>query len=179
MRHDVKIWDPLVRIFHWAMVLSLATAWFSAHRYKPVHEAAGYVAATLISLRLIWGLVGSRHARFTDFVRGPGTVLRYLRDIARGQEQRFLGHNPAGGAMILALLACILVQVTTGWMMTTDMFFGVDWVETVHSLNFDLLVALVCFHLLGVVVASYRHRENLPLAMITGRKRVQQDTHGA
>ena len=171
MSNHVKVWDPLVRIFHWGLVLSLATAWLSAGSAKSLHEWAGYVAASLLAIRIIWGLVGTRYARFVNFVRHPTSVLAYLRDIARGREQRFLGHNPAGGAMIVLLILAVAGQVTTGWLMTTDQFFGVDWVESLHHVLFRLIQGLVVLHVGGVVLASLRHRENLPLAMVTGRKR--------
>jgi cytochrome b len=166
------VWDPLVRVFHWSLVGSVAVAWLTGDGGpKTLHHWAGYVAAALIAVRLVWGLVGTRHARFSAFVRHPRAVLVYLRDIARGVERRYLGHNPAGGAMIVALLLAVGAQVLTGWLATTDMFFGVEWIETVHSLTSKLILVLIGLHILGVVVASWRHRENLPLAMLTGRKR--------
>ena len=172
----VKVWDPLVRLFHWGLVLSFATAWLSAGHAKTLHHWAGYVAAALLAIRVAWGLVGTRYARFTQFVRGPGAALSYLRDIAGGDERRFVGHNPAGGAMVVVLIAGVALQVLTGWLATTDMFFGVDWVEQAHQLLSKLLLGLVVLHLLGVAIASLRHRENLPGAMLTGRKRPR---HGA
>lgn len=168
----VKVWDPLVRVFHWSLALSVAVAWVTGDGGpKIVHHWAGYVAAALIAIRLVWGLIGSRHARFASFVRSPGGMAAYLRDIARGAERRFVGHNPAGGAMIVALLCVLAVQVATGWLSTTDMFFGVDWIEELHQAMSKMILVLIGLHLLGVVVASIRHRENLPLAMVTGRKR--------
>lgn len=166
------VWDPLVRVFHWSLVASVAVAWVTGdHGSKLVHHWAGYVAGGLIAIRLVWGLVGTRHARFAAFVRHPLAVVAYLRDIARGVERRYIGHNPAGGAMIVALLLVVAAQVATGWMATTDMFFGVDWVEETHEALSKLVLLLIGLHLAGVIVASLRHRENLPLAMLTGRKR--------
>jgi len=168
----VKVWDPLVRVFHWSLAGSVAVAWLTGDGGpKTVHHWAGYLAGALIAVRLIWGLVGTRHARFRAFVRHPKAVLAYLRDIARGVERRYIGHNPAGGAMIVALLLTVGAQVLTGWLATTDMFFGVEWIEELHSVSSKLILVLIGLHILGVVVASWRHRENLPLAMLTGRKR--------
>lgn len=169
---SILVWDPLVRVFHWSLAASVAVAWVTGDGGpKLVHHWAGYVAAALIVVRLLWGLVGPRHARFTAFVRHPWAILAYLRDIVRGRERRFVGHNPAGGAMIVALLLAVVIQVTTGWLATTDMFFGVDWIEEVHGFASKLILVMIALHGLGVVIASWRHRENLPLAMLTGRKR--------
>lgn len=171
MSTKIKVWDPVVRLFHWGLVLSFATAWLSAGISRPVHHWAGYVAAALIAIRIVWGFTGTRYARFTQFVRNPRMVLAYLRDIAAGRERRFVGHNPAGGAMIVALILSVGGQTVTGWLQTTDAFFGVEWVETAHLLLSRLSLTLIVLHLLGVILASLRHRENLPLAMISGKKR--------
>ncbi len=172
MAATVKIWDPFVRVFHWSLVASFAVAWLSAEDVRVLHEWAGYAAGALIGLRLVWGIMGTRYARFRQFIRSPGTVAAYLRDIATGREARYLGHNPAGGLMILALLATMAAVATSGWMMTTDTWFGVDWVEEVHEALASAMLGLVGLHVLGVVVASLRHRENLVRAMFTGRKRL-------
>jgi len=171
MAATVKIWDPFVRIFHWSLVASFAVAWLSAEDWRALHEWAGYAAGSLIALRLLWGIVGTRYARFRQFVRSPSTVIGYVRDIVTGREARYLGHNPAGGLMIVALIAAVASVSTTGWMMSTDTFFGIDWVEHVHEALASGMLALVGIHVLGVVVASLRHRENLAAAMISGRKR--------
>jgi len=171
MAATVKIWDPFVRIFHWSLVASFAVAWLSAEDWRALHEWAGYAAGSLIALRLLWGIVGTRYARFRQFVRSPSAVIGYVRDIVTGREARYLGHNPAGGLMIVALIATVASVSTSGWMMTTDTFFGVDWVEHVHEALASGMLALVGLHVLGVVVASLRHRENLVAAMVSGRKR--------
>ncbi|RCK52232.1 cytochrome B561 [Thalassospira profundimaris] len=171
MAATVKVWDPLVRIFHWSLVTSFAVAWFSADEIKNLHEIAGYCAAGLIGFRLIWGFVGPYYARFGQFVHGPDKTLQYLRDIPSGKAERYLGHNPAGGAMILALLGCMALLATTGYMQTTDAFWGVAWVQETHEILANTLLALVIAHVAGVVMASYHHRENLVRAMITGKKR--------
>jgi cytochrome b len=158
-------------VFHWSLVLGFALAWFTPHWSEAVHMWAGYAAAGLIGLRLVWGVIGTRHARFADFVKRPGTVLAYLGAILRGTEARYLGHNPAGGAMILALMAAMLGTAFTGWLMYTDTFYGDDTMVALHSFCAHGLLALVILHLAGVALASVRHRENLPLAMLTGQKR--------
>jgi cytochrome b len=171
MSATVKVWDPLVRVFHWSLATSFAVAWLTADESKTIHHFAGYTAGGLVAFRLIWGIFGSRYARFSQFVRHPLTVFGYLRDIAHGNEARYLGHNPAGGAMIVALILCMGTVATTGWMQTTDAYWGISWVENLHAFLADMLLVLVIGHLGGVVLASVRHRENLVRSMITGRKR--------
>ena len=170
-QHMVAVWDPLVRLFHWSTVASFAIAWFSAASSDDIHMWAGYVAACLVAFRLLWGLAGTRHARFSEFVRSPATVIAYLRDISASREARYLGHNPAGGAMILALLAALSLTAFTGWLETTDTYYGVAWVQDTHSYAAHAMLVLVALHVGGVVLASVRHKENLVRAMVTGRKR--------
>ena len=165
------IWDPWVRLFHWSLAVAFALAWFSAQGWEGLHDAAGYVAGGLVLFRIAWGFVGGRYARFSQFVRSPGLVLHYLRTIAAGTEARYLGHNPAGGAMIVALLAAVAATVVTGWLLTTDAFWGATSAQRAHSLLAHGVVVLVVLHLVGVVVASVRHHENLVRAMIFGAKR--------
>lgn len=165
----IRVWDPFIRIFHWSTVILVAVALLTEDA-RWLHEAAGYAVLALVLARLVWGLVGTRHARFVDFVRGPMTVLRYLGALRAGRARSYLGHNPAGGAMILVLLAALLVVSVSGWLSETDAFFGVVWVSRLHSIVGHLLLWLIGLHLLGVLVSSLLHRENLVLAMITGRK---------
>ena len=166
-----RVWDPFVRLFHWSLVLSFGVAWFSSHSSEAIHHWAGYAAGALILMRLLWGMVGTRYALFAQFVRRPATVVRYLSDVVSGKEARYLGHNPAGGAMVMALLAAMTTTAVSGWMMTTDAYFGVTWVESAHALAAHGLLVLVLLHVCGVMLASVRHRENLVGAMVTGRKR--------
>lgn len=167
----VKVWDPLVRLFHWSLVASFAVAWFSSEDAQRLHYWAGYVAAALIAFRLLWGLAGPRYARFTQFVRSPGTIIEYLKDLRDGREARYIGHNPAGGIMILLLIVTLAGLCLSGWMETLDMYWGVAWVANLHSALANLLLVLVILHLAGVVLASLKHHENLVRAMVTGRKR--------
>ena len=166
----VKVWDPLVRVFHWSLATLFLAAYLTGEDAGQVHIAAGYAIAGLIALRIVWGFVGPRHARFGNFVRSPREVLVYLRDVALLRAPRYLGHNPAGGAMILGLLVMLSGTAITGYMMTTDAFWGAKWVEEVHETVADLTVGLVVFHILGVLLSSFLHRENLVKSMITGRK---------
>ncbi len=167
----VRVWDPFVRAFHWALALSFAVAWLSSEHLERLHDAAGYVAGALVAARVVWGIVGPGYARFTQFVRPPETVVGYLRAIAKGSERRFVGHNPAGGAMIVVLLAAMAATAVSGWLLTTDAFWGSAAVQRAHSLLAHGVLLLVLLHLGGVALASVRHRENLVRAMVIGVKR--------
>jgi len=199
------VWDPLVRFGHWALVAAFAVAYLSAEEEAggpdPLHVWGGYVVGVLVVLRVVWGFVGPRHARFSDFVRSPIVALVYFKDLLYGRARRYIGHSPAGGAMVIALLVCLAATVATGLIaygeegkgplavvMVTDANEagsralaerrGGETESTIgelHGLMANITVALVVAHIFGVVVASVVHKENLVLAMITGRKRRTQD----
>lgn len=170
----VKVWDPLVRVFHWLLVACIAVAWITHDAGRSIHEPIGYVALGLVVFRLVWGLVGSRYARWTQFVRGPVAVAAYLGDVVQARESRYLGHNPAGAAMIVALLVCVAAIGVSGGLYTTDQFWGEEWLEELHEGLALTVLVLVGWHVAGVAMASWRHRENLLKAMVTGRKRAAQ-----
>ena len=167
----IKVWDPLVRVFHWGLASSFAIAWFTAEDWRSLHEYAGYAAGALVALRFVMGLAGSRYARFSQFLRSPRDTLDYLRALMAGREPRYIGHNPLGGLMVMVLIVTMAALATTGYMQTTDMFWGYGWVEETHEFLADLLVLFVAIHLSGVIVESLRHRENLVAAMISGFKK--------
>ncbi|QIG50297.1 cytochrome B [Nordella sp. HKS 07] len=167
----VKVWDPLLRLFHWSLVTSFAVAWLTGDDVKDLHEWAGYAAAALVAFRVFYGLVGPRYARFGQFLRGPLATAAYARDAISGRERRYLGHNPMGAVMVIALLAMMAALALTGWLMTTDTYWGVEWLKELHETLANVLLGLVGLHVAGVVLASFRHRENLVRAMITGYKR--------
>jgi cytochrome b len=203
------VWDPLVRFGHWALVAAFAVAYLSAEEEAggadPLHVWGGYAVGVLVVLRVVWGFVGPRHARFSDFVRSPIVALTYFLDLLYGRARRYIGHSPAGGAMVVALLVCLAVTVATGLIaygeegkeplavvMVTDASAnsneaghralaekrGGETESTIgelHGLMANITVALVVAHIFGVVVASVVHKENLVLAMITGRKRRAHD----
>ncbi len=166
----VRVWDPLVRICHWMLAAGCVAA-FLSEEGDLVHQVAGYVAAGAVSIRLVWGFIGTPHARFSNFVPGPRRLVGHLNDMLNGRDQRYVGHNPAAGAMALTLLGLVLVLALTGWMLTTDRYYGQDWLEGVHEGAAYLGLALVCMHVAAALYESVRHRENLVWAMITGRKR--------
>ena len=168
---SVKVWDLFVRAFHWALVVAFATAWYSGGIWDNPHLVAGYVVLALVVARLAWGFVGSRYARFSDFIYGPRVILRYAADMLHMRAPRYLGHNPLGGAMVIALLATLLIICITGVMMTTDAYWGVSWVDDLHGTASSVALGLVALHVGGVIFASIEHGENLVRAMINGMKR--------
>lgn len=167
----VRVWDPLVRVFHWGLATAILTAWLTADDLQNLHEFAGYVAGGLIAVRLVLGLKGSRYARFAQFIRSPRQTWRYTRDMLKHRETRYLGHNPLGAAMVVLLILLTAAVAFTGWLQTTDAYWGVEWVEETHEALANIFLVAVPLHVLGVIHASRRHRENLLAAMITGRKR--------
>ena len=169
----VKVWDLWVRIGHWLLVLCITVVWLTRHGGEALHEWVGYAALAIVGTRIVWGFVGSAHARFSDFVQHPRAVLSYAQALPRHYEQRYLGHNPLGGYMVIALLVAIALTGLSGWLYTTDKFWGVEWVGETHELLADALLLLVAAHIGGVLFACYRERENLVGAMFHGRKRIQ------
>jgi cytochrome b len=171
----VKVWDRFVRIAHWTLVSCVLTAWLTGElkieSAQPLHEWLGYAALVVIALRLIWGWSGPRYARFAQFIAGPARALAYARAVVRGSEPRYLGHNPLGGWMIVALLATAAAASLTGWLSITDRYWGVAWVQETHEVLSNALIALAVLHVAGVAFTSVRRRENLVAAMWTGIKR--------
>lgn len=170
----VAVWDRLVRVLHWSLVVSIAAAWLTHEAAGPWHEWLGYLALAIIALRLVWGAKGPRYARFAQFVRAPAATLAYTRAVLAHREPRHLGHNPLGAWMIVALVATITLVGGSGWLATTDRFWGVEWVTDLHEASADALLALIALHIAGVVFSSLRHRENLVRAMFTGEKRAAE-----
>ena len=167
---NVLVWDLPLRVFHWLLAVAVPVAWFSANVYDSVHEIAGYTVLGLVAFRLVWGFAGSRHARFRSFVQPPRVVLGYLWRLLHGRTGRYLGHNPAGAAMTVTLLALLAVATISGWMQLTQRFFGVAWVEELHRYSSNLVLILAIVHVLGVLLMCRLQRENLVGAMFTGRK---------
>ncbi|MES9911921.1 MAG: cytochrome b/b6 domain-containing protein [Candidatus Sedimenticola sp. 4PFRAG1] len=181
---EVKIWDPLVRFFHWALVLAFCIAYITEDDFLSLHVYAGYFICGLILVRLIWGLVGTRHARFSSFVKKPDEVIAYLKDVIAFRAKRHLGHNPAGGAMVVALLLMLVITLVTGiaaygaeqlsgplaGVMANLPYFVGKAFEEIHEFCANFTLLLVALHLLGVAFASLQHGENLVRAMVTGRK---------
>lgn len=166
----VLVWDAPVRVFHWLMVLSFAGAYVTAEseRWRLLHVTLGYTMAGLLAFRLVWGLVGTRHARFASFVRGPAAVGRYLRSLASGQPEHHVGHNPAGALAIVALLGLTGLVTAAGWATYNDL--GGEWLEELHEGAANVMLAVVGVHIAGVLIGSWMHGDNLVGAMLSGRK---------
>lgn len=167
----IKVWDLFIRTFHWSLVALFVIAYATGDEVERVHIVAGYAIAGLLALRIVWGFAGPRHARFASFVRSPRDALAYLRDAVLFRARRYIGHNPAGGLMVIALMIMLIGTCVSGFMMTTDAYWGSKTVEEIHEALANATVALVVLHVLGVLFASFEHGENLVRAMITGRKR--------
>jgi cytochrome b len=174
---DIAVWDPLMRAGHWLLVIAFAAAYLSAEEETggpdALHVWSGAVIGMVVALRTVWGFVGSRHARFADFLYGPGAVLRYLVRLPLGQARRYLGHSPGGGAMVVLLLGALAATAITG--VAAYLVPGQGGQDTalgeLHGAVANIALGLVILHVCGVVLASYVHRENLVWAMITGKKR--------
>lgn len=167
----ILVWDLPVRFFHWSLALSFAVAYLSSEseRWQLVHITSGYVLAALIVFRVIWGVVGSRYARFSEFVRGPGTIRDYLLGLLRLRPPHYTGHNPAGALAVLALLALGLITAASGWANLNEI--GGKLLEELHEGAAAIMLAVVGIHVAAVLLTSLLHRENLVAAMISGYKR--------
>jgi len=185
----VKIWDPFVRIFHWTLVLSFFIAYVTEEDFLTIHTFAGYTVLALLLLRIIWGLIGTRYARFSDFTYSPQAIKEFIKDTLYLRAKRYLGHNPAGGAMILLMIISLLVTTLTGiavygieeqagplsnWYTQKDSIWG-DVFEETHEFFANFTLLLVFIHVAGVIVESFIHKENLVKSMIDGNKRSNID----
>ena len=175
---SIRVWDPLVRILHWLLVSAVVLAWISTLGWglSALHEPSGWITLVVVTLRIAWGFAGSGYARFRQFVRSPRTLLGYIEKMRAGSAPRYIGHNPLGGWMILVLLVTVIAIGFTGWLFTTDMFWGTAWLQTLHASLAWLLLGLVVVHVAGVIFSSLAHHENLLRAMFTGRKPVLKNT---
>jgi cytochrome b len=185
------VWDAFVRIFHWSTVALVILLVLTAHYgLEETHMALGVDLLVLVAARLAWGLIGTRHARFSSFWVGPKAALHYLGAVLRGRPQRYVGHNPAGGWMVVALLATLSVALASGVLLQAVLEFDgplagvlisasdpfVDSVREVHRRSVHVLYGLVPLHVIGVALASAQHRENLTWSMVTGYKSTRDET---
>lgn len=184
----LKLWDAPTRLFHWALPVLLAALWYTAQDITTLgwHMQLGYVLLTLLLFRIAWGFWGSRSARFSAFVQGPGSVARYAADLARGRMHRSFGHNPLGGWSVLLMLGLLLVQTLTGLFADDEIFTQGPlagwvsgdtraWLTGVHKANFNLILALVAVHVVAVVLHGVLKGDDLVRPMITGRKPMPAD----
>lgn len=183
----IRVWDPFIRFFHWSLVAAFVVAYVTEDDLMTLHSWAGYIVLGLVLARIVWGLIGSRHARFSDFIYRPGTIRQFIKDSLRLQGRRYLGHNPAGGAMVILLLLSLLMTSVTGllvygaeeaagplagWASQLDH----DWAEAfeeIHEFVANFTLFLVFVHVAGVLIESLIHRENLVSSMINGKKQLR------
>ena len=167
----VKVWDPFVRLFHWSLVSCVLLNQFVLEEGEAPHEWAGYLASALVLARVVWGFVGSRHARFADFFPTPRRLARHFAALRQGQHPQYAGHNPLGALMMLALMAIVLALGLTGWMQTTDAYFGEEWLQELHEWLANGLLVAAGLHAAAAIVLGRIERVNLVRAMVTGVKR--------
>ena len=180
----VKAWDPLIRVFHWSLVLSIVIAFISEDDWMNVHIWAGYAVSLLIGIRLLWGLVGTRNARFTSFVRSRRVVMQHLKGMLTFKAPHYLGHNPVAAVMVLLLLSSITLVAFSGVIMIAGegqgplahtMFssWNGKWLEETHEFLAHFTLLLIVTHVSGVIFSSLLEGENLARAMLTGRKKLR------
>lgn len=173
---DIRVWDPLVRLIHWSLALIILVNGALTEGESDLHHLLGYVAIGLVATRLLWGLIGSRHARFSSFPPDPFRALRHIGDLMRGDRTVHLSHNPLGALMVYNIWGTVIAMGVTGYMMGTMQFFGVEWVEKAHELAFDWLLLSVAVHVAAVAFETWRSGVPLVPAMFHGRKRVPEGT---
>lgn len=180
----VTVWDVPVRLFHWLLLGLVGFSWWSGDQgddWMDWHSKSGYAILTLVLFRIGWGFIGSDSARFAQFVRGPRASFAYLRSVLQRQPKAYLGHNPLGGWMIMALLVVLLVQVITGLLGNDDSDYSAplshwvshdtsSYITALHVYNFDLLLILVGLHVAAVLIHLVMRRDDLLTAMFTGFK---------
>jgi cytochrome b len=167
----IRVWDWPVRVFHWSLALCVLIAYVTgeSEQYSLLHQTLGYAAAGLLGFRLAWGVVGTRYAKFSQFVRRPQAVWAYLKSIREGQAQHHVGHNPVGGVAVLSLMGLVALTAFTGWLIAAG--DASHWQEEMHEFMANTLMVVVGVHVLGVVLSSRLHHENLVAAMWTGWKK--------
>ena len=173
---EIRVWDPVVRLFHWTLALGCILNLTLLREIEPAHHYVGYAVLAALTVRVLWGFVGTPHGRFSDFLVGPRRFASYLRKALNGNAPRYVGHNPAGGLMMLLLMMLAAVAGVSGWMMQLDPFWGEVWVEDLHEAAANAILLLAIVHIVAALVESWHHRENLIKAMITGRKRAATGT---
>jgi len=170
MTRRILVWDTPTRVFHWLQALSFAAAYLTAfsERTRNYHVALGYILLGILVFRLLWGLVGTRYARFSSFLFSPGKIVVYVKEMCKGEPAHFLGHNPAGSVSVWLLLALGMFVCVSGVMALQDE--ASDLVVDLHGISTNIMLGVIALHLAGVLLSSILHRENLVRAMITGYK---------
>lgn len=164
------VWDRFVRVFHWSLVTCIAVDYLWLDDGKEWHQWLGYTAVALVTARIVWGFIGSPHARFADFFPTPTRLRQHFKALASGHVPSHDGHNPLGALMILALLTLVLLLGLTGWMQTLDAFWGDEWLQSLHEVAANALVSLAVLHIGAALVMGRLERTHLIRAMVTGVK---------
>jgi len=167
--NQVKVWDPLVRLSHWGLVATFCIAFLSEDDLMSLHLYTGYTLLALLTLRLIWGVVGTKYARFSNFVKTPHEVKSYIISLFTGRATYYTGHNPAGGLMIVIMISSLLLTSLTG-LGTHSLGFAENILEELHEFFANATLIMIFIHIAGVAFSSLYHNENLAKAMITGKK---------
>lgn len=182
MQNTIKVWDIPLRIFHWLLVAGFFIAYLTEDDFLTLHVWAGYLVIALLIFRLVWGFIGNEYAQFKNFLCSPKLSFTYLKEVLAHKSKRYIGHNPAGSAMIVMLLVSIFFTTLTGLCVyaadqNAGLFAGIissenekRW-EEVHEFFANFSVLLVLIHIAGVIFESILHKENLARAMVTGEKR--------
>lgn len=166
----VKVWDRFVRVFHWCLVICVLLNQFALEAGETAHTWTGYLASGLVLARIVWGFIGSRHARFADFFPTPARLRDHWRALRAGEQPRHLGHNPFGALMMLALMALVLSLGVTGFLQGTDAFWGEEWLQDLHEVLANSLLVAVGVHAAAALVMGKREGVGLVRAMVTGVK---------
>lgn len=181
---SLKIWDVPVRVFHWSLVILFATAYVTnalGTNYFKYHVWSGYAIIVLVSFRILWGLVGTYHARFINFVRNPITTIKYAVSVFKRTDKHYVGHNPLGAIMVITLLAAVLTQAITG-LFTNDEIFNLGplygyisnelslQLTSIHRQLFYWILGAIALHVVAVLIHIFLKRDNIIKAMFTGRK---------
>jgi len=164
------VWDRFVRVFHWTLVGCVLLNYFVLEAGDPPHEWTGYLAAALVVARLVWGFIGSRHARFSDFFPTPSRLWRHLRAVRSGHPEHHWGHNPLGALMMFLLMGLVLALGVTGWMQGLDAFWGEEWLQDLHETLADALLLAAALHAGAALLMGRIERTRLVKAMVTGVK---------
>ena len=187
-KREISVWDPLVRIFHWSLVGFFFIAYITDDNFLTIHSWAGYFILGLLTVRIIWGLIGTKHARFSDFVFKPSHIAQFLKDTLSLKAKRYIGHNPAGGAMVILLMLSLFMTSFSGliifgieesqgplasWLSGTSHSVE-DFFEEIHEFFANFTLFLVLVHVAGVLIESLIHKENLVSSMINGKKRCNE-----
>ena len=170
----VKVWDLPVRLSPWGLAICVLANLFITEDGSDIHSYLGYTAVGIVVFRLLWGLIGNRYARFSDFWPTPARLKTHASNMMHGKRDEHLGHNPFGALMMLALWAGVIGLGITGWMMGTDQFWGEDWVEDVHEVFADGMIFLISFHVVAVFLMSWYEKRNLVRSMINGNKNIDE-----